>query len=195
VAPILPEPRGLPFDDTAWLFEPKYDGFRGLLHVTPSTGAFYSKRGLVLKRFAGLCDEVRDELRVRDAILDGEVLALDEDGHADFKLLMRGKGELHYAAFDLLWLNGRDLRNLPLVIRKRRLEKLIPGPRPALSRVFSTEADGRALFEAAQRLDLEGIVAKRKADPYDPETVTWLKIKNKAYTQVEGRGDLFHGPR
>lgn len=89
---------------------------------------------------------------------------------------------------------GRDLREKPLTERKRRLERLIPKPTPVLSRVLAVASDGRALFEAAQRLDLEGIVAKRKADPYAPG-VTWYKIMNRAYTQMEGRGDLFHGPR
>jgi bifunctional non-homologous end joining protein LigD len=163
------------------LFEPKYDGFRGLLYVTPTSATFYSKRSLVLKRFAALADEVRDQLQVRDAILDGEVLAVNAEGHADFQLLMRGQGQLRYAAFDLLWLNGQDLRGLPLVIRKKRLEQLIPEPNDVLSRVLTVEQDGRALFEAAQRLDLEGIVAKRKADRYEAG-VTWYKIKNRAYT-------------
>jgi ATP-dependent DNA ligase len=60
--------------------------------------------------------------------------------------------------------------------------------------VLTVAADGRALFEAAQRLDLEGIVAKRKADPYETGAI-WYKIKNRAYTQIEGRDDLFNGPR
>jgi hypothetical protein len=63
-----------------------------------------------------------------------------------------------------------------------------------LSRVFAVQEHGRELFEAAQPLDIEGIVAKRKADPYLPE-VAWYKVKNPAYTQAEGRGDLFHKPR
>ena len=75
-----------------------------------------------------------------------------------------------------------------------RLERLIPESNSLLSRVLTVEKDGRALFEAVQRLDLEGIVEKRKPDPYRPETV-WYKIKNRAYTQMEGRGELFHGPR
>jgi bifunctional non-homologous end joining protein LigD len=97
---------------------------------------------------------------------------------------------LHYAAFDLLWLNGRDRRGQPLLRRKRRLEQLIPTNNAPLSRVLAVEEHGRELFEAAQRLDLEGIVAKRKADPYSPQAV-WYKQKNPAYTQAEGRGDLF----
>jgi bifunctional non-homologous end joining protein LigD len=90
---------------------------------------------------------------VRDAILDGEVLAVNAEGHADFRLLMRGQGQLHYAAFDLVYLNGRDLGDKPLAERERRLERLIPKPTPVLSRVLTVAADGRALFEAAQRLD------------------------------------------
>jgi ATP-dependent DNA ligase len=60
-----------------------------------------------------------------------------------------------------------------------------------LSRVFAVEGRGRDLFAAAERLDLEGIVAKRKADAYTG-TTTWYKVKNRAYTQMEGRGELFH---
>ena len=60
--------------------------------------------------------------------------------------------------------------------------------------MLAVASDGRGLFEAAQRLDLEGIVAKPKVDPYT-SGVTWYKIKNRAYTQMEGRGDLFRGPR
>ncbi len=192
IEPVIPVVHPQPFDHPDWMFEPKYDGFRGILSVTPTTATLHSKRGRLLTRFGEFPDQVRDELRSRDAILDGEILAVDPEGRADFRLLMRSQGSLHFAAFDLLWLNGQDLRALPLVIRKRRLEKLITGPTPVLSRVLTVEHDGRALFEAAQRLDLEGIVAKRKADPYAAD-VTWYKIRNPAYTQIEGRGELFHG--
>jgi ATP-dependent DNA ligase len=89
---------------------------------------------------------------------------------------------------DLLWLNGRDLRQLPLTQRKKRLERLIPASVGALNRVPCFEGEGRELFEAACRLDLEDIVAKRKADPYGIGT-PWYKIKNAAYTQTEGAGN------
>jgi len=74
------------------------------------------------------------------------------------------------------------------------LTRLIPATTTVLSQVFSIAERGRDLFAAVQRLDLEGIVAKRKADPYGPRTV-WYKINNPAYTQMEGRGDLFQKPR
>ena len=67
----------------------------------------HSKRGRLLTRFGEFPDQVRDELRSRDAILDGEILAVDPEGRADFRLLMRSLGSLHFAAFDLLWLNGQ----------------------------------------------------------------------------------------
>ena len=97
----------------------------------------------------------------------------------------------HYAVFDVLWLNGKDRTTLPLARRKRLLERLIPVTTQTLSKVFTVERRGRDLFRAAEQLDLEGVVAKRKADPYTPDTV-WYKIKNRAYTQLEGRGELFH---
>jgi bifunctional non-homologous end joining protein LigD len=92
--------------------------------------------------------------------------------------------------FDALWVNGKDLRGLPLTRRKRSLTGLVPATTTVVSQVFSIEERGRDLFSAAQRLDLEGIVAKRKADPYRPDTV-WYKIKSRTYTQGEGRWELF----
>ena len=86
-------------------------------------------------------------------------------------------------------MNGRDLRGLPLTRRKRALIGLVPATTIVLSQVFSIEERGRDLFDAAQRLDLEGIVAKRKVDPYCAAT-TWYKIKNPDYTQSEIRGEL-----
>ena len=191
VAPIVPVLRDQPFDDPAYLFEPKYDGFRGLLYLSGRECHFRSKRGNVLKQFEQLCYWVREELRVKEAILDGEVVSLDPEGRQDFRGLLARRGNFHYAAFDVLWLNGKDLRGLPLTRRKRALERVIPATSTVLSRLFAVEGRGRDLFAAAERLDLEGIVAKRKKDPYGPATV-WYKVKNRAYTQLEGRGDLFH---
>jgi ATP-dependent DNA ligase len=68
---------------------------------------------------------------------------------------------------------------------------VIPATTTVLSRVFAVQERGRDLFDAAERLDLEGIVAKRKADTYTP-TAVWFKVRNRAYTQMEGRGELFH---
>jgi bifunctional non-homologous end joining protein LigD len=194
VAPIVPVLRDQAFDDPAYLFEPKYDGFRGLLYLSGRECHFRSKRGNVLKQFEQLCYWVREELRVKEANLDGEVVALDSEGRQDFRGLLARRGNLHYAAFDVLWLNGKDLRGLPLTRRRRALERVIPATSTMLSRVFAVEGRGRDLFAAAERLDLEGIVAKRKVDVY-AGTTTWYKVKNRAYTEMEGRGELFHPRR
>jgi bifunctional non-homologous end joining protein LigD len=184
VLPILLTPRRDPFDDPAWLFEPKYDGYRGLLYVTRKGCWIRSKRGNRLRRFDQLCSSVREELpvRVKEAILDGEVVALDGEGRQSFRDLVEGRGNLHYSAFDALWVNGRDLRELPLTRRKRALMGVVPATTTVISQVFSIEERGRDLFDAVQRLDLEGIVAKRRTDPYAAYT-TWYKIKNRAYSQ------------
>jgi bifunctional non-homologous end joining protein LigD len=192
--PIVPVAGSPPLNDPRWIYEPKFDGFRGVLYISGRECYIRSKRGNVLSRFRDLALRVGAELHARDAILDGEVVALDDGGRMDFRALLAGKGWLHYAAFDLLWLNGKDLRALPLIKRKQRLEQLIPANNSTLSRVLAVEEQGRELYEAAQRLDLEGIVAKRRSDPYSPQTI-WYKIKNPAYTQAEGRRDLFHKPR
>lgn len=194
IPPIVPMLKQDPFNDPAWLFEPKYDGFRGLFYLTRSGCSLYSKRGNLMTRFAGLARQVASELGARELILDGEIVALDDEGRIDFWGLMRGQGSLAYTAFDLLWVNGQDLRIKPLRQRKRRLEKLIPASVGALNRIPCFETEGRELFEAACRLDLEGIVAKRKDDLYAPNTA-WYKIKNPTYTQAEGRAELFERQR
>jgi bifunctional non-homologous end joining protein LigD len=191
IEPIVPVLYPQPFDGPEWLFEPKYDGFRGMLYLTGRACHFRSKRGNVLRRFEQLCYWVRDELVERDVILDGEVIALDQEGRQDFRLLMRGGGNLHYAVFDVLWLKGKDLRDCPLSRRKRILSRLVKKTSTVLSPVFGVPGHGRDLFRAVERLDLEGIVAKRLADPYTPDTV-WRKVRNGAYTQMDGRRDLFH---
>jgi bifunctional non-homologous end joining protein LigD len=190
VTPIVPVLHERAFDDPAYFFEPKYDGFRGLLYLVGRDAAFRSKRGLALTRFDELAHWVRQHLGRPEAILDGEVVALDTEGRQSFRDLVAGRGNLHYAAFDLLWLDGKDFRSQPLRLRRQALERLIPATTTVVSRVFAVEGRGRDLFRSVERLDLEGIVAKRKSDPYAP-TSTWLKVKNQAYTQLAGRAELF----
>lgn len=193
IEPVVPQRLERPFDDPAWVFEPKYDGFRGLLYVTRRDCHFRSKRGNVLRRFQDLCHWVREELPVKEAILDGEIVALDPEGRQDFRALLEGRGNLHYAAFDALWVNGRDIRPLPLTRRKRALQRVVQATSTALSQVFTMEGRGCDMLRAAERLDLEGIVAKRTTDLYGPDTV-WYKIGNQTYTQAEGRWELFRRP-
>jgi ATP-dependent DNA ligase len=150
IQPIAPGWRKEPFDHPDWLFDLKYDGFRAVCYVENGHCSFVSRRGNVFTRFDALCEqmasalchEVMSELGVEDAILDGEVITADETGRPQFYDLLRRTRSPSYVAFDLLWLNGADLRPLPLRERRERL-KTIPARGVA--------DDRRGCFRRAQR--------------------------------------------
>jgi bifunctional non-homologous end joining protein LigD len=187
--------RRQPFDHPDWLFEVKYDGFRALAYLERGTVLLVSRKGNTYKSFPALCQSLAACLSATDAVLDGEIVYLGPDGKPQFHDLMHRRGPQHFYAFDLLWLNGRDHRGLPLLKRKRRLREVVPrAPSPLLyvDHVFGTGVD---LFEAIGRNDLEGIVAKQANARYTPEEPTWVKIKNRNYSQIEGRRELFEKKR
>jgi bifunctional non-homologous end joining protein LigD len=171
------------FDDPDWVFEPMYDGLRGLLHST-STGCEIRVAGDVqLDRLTDLCERVHAVLNGREAILDGEIVALDRAGRPVLRDLIAGRGAAAFAAFDLIQLDRQDLRALPLGERKRKLVDLLPRDTGPLYKILTIEEYGRALFEATRKLDLEGIVAKRKGDTYGP-AAKWYSIRNPTYYRV-----------
>jgi bifunctional non-homologous end joining protein LigD len=190
IEPIVLTTHAEPFDDPEWFFEPKYDGFRGILYSSRKGCEIRSRRDFQFDRFNELCRRITAVLGPRDFILDGEVVALNRQGKPVFRDLLRGQGFLAFAAFDLLWLDGTDMRQQPLVDRKKGLNELLPEDTAPLYKILTLDEHGRALFSAIKKMDLEGIVAKRKTDPYAPGT-EWYKIKNAGYTQGEGRVDLF----
>jgi bifunctional non-homologous end joining protein LigD len=181
------------FDGADWMFEPHYDGFRALLYVARDGCELRARQDSHFEAFVELRERISRVLAGREAILDGEIVSLDSKGKPVFRELLKGRGYLAFAASDLLWLDGSDLRRLPLVERKRRLTDLLPADTGPLYKVFTLEEHGRALFEAARRMDLEGIVAKRRLDRYDDETV-WYHIRNPGYRQGEARVDLDQRP-
>ena len=191
IDPIILASRDQPFDDPDYLFEPKYDGFRGIVYASKLGCEIRSRRDFPFDRFRDLCSRISGVLRGREVILDGEVVSLNRQGKPVFRDLLRGQGFIAFAAFDLLWLDGADLRSRHLAERKQLLGDLLPQDTGPLYKILTLEEHGRALFSAIRKMDLEGVVAKRKTDPYTPET-EWYKIKNPGYSQVEGRGDLFH---
>src|SRR5262249_28044342 len=173
-----------PFDREGWLFELKWDGFRAIAE-TDSEGSprLYSRRhNDFTKRFPPIARALA-ELKTQ-AIVDGEICALDEHGFPRFEWLVnRGpqKGTLIYYVFDLLKLGELDLRRDPLLKRKSRLEKLVSG-NPRILYVVHMEREGLAMFSGALALGLEGVVAKDAKSPYvEGPVVTqhWLKIKNR----------------
>lgn len=190
VQPIAPTWRKEPFDHPEWVFDFKYDGFRALCYVEQDRCRFISRNGNLMHRFDPLAGQIADNIVVDDAVIDGEIIAADETGRPQFYDLLRGTHSPCYVAFDLLWLNGTDLRSLPLHERRQRQHGILPKGSAIVSEALSVEGRGCELFGLMCANDLEGIVAKRTADPYDPNA-RWLKIKNPDYTQKEGGGDLF----
>src|SRR5213594_3415398 len=116
-------------------------------------------------------------------------------GWPNFRDLLFRRRQCIFIAFDLLWLNGKDLRALPLLERKAMLKKLLRRKRSRILYLDHVEADGPLLlFEQVVKMDLEGIVCKRKDSPYrvtEKPSRYWIKVKNARYSQLEGREELF----
>jgi len=131
------------------------------------------------------------KLPVKNAIIDGEIICVDAKGVSQFNQLLSRKGEPVFYAFDLLWLDGEDLRRMPLVERKKRLARLVRAAKcPRLLYAQYVMQHGKAFFAEICSRDLEGIVAKRKLGVYKDDGNTWLKVKNRTYSQAEGRHEL-----
>jgi bifunctional non-homologous end joining protein LigD len=164
-----------------WLFEVKYDGYRCLIGLGGSSAVGWTRTGLDWSdRFRSVLDAAQ-HLPAGSALLDGEIVALDEAGRPSFSALQRAlkAGEpLSYFAFDLLEIDGEDLTARPLAERKQRLAALFERAEPPLFYSDHIEGDGRALFQAMVDKGYEGVIAKRASSPYAGErSDAWLKIK------------------
>ena len=191
--PIRLSRRADPFDSSDFIYEIKHDGFRALACVQAGECQLISRNGNVFHGFKELSEWIGRRLNV-DAVLDGEIVVLDEYGRSQFNYLLFRRGVVHFYAFDLLSFNGEDLRTLPLIERKGRLRKLIRRGRSSLLFVDHIEKEGCEFFRRICELDLEGIVAKRASSSYritEQPSRDWIKIKNPTYSQKEGRAELF----
>jgi bifunctional non-homologous end joining protein LigD len=178
------------FNDPEYIFELKHDGFRALAYVEEGTCRLVGRNSSLLKSFQSLKESL-GKLRVQNAILDGEIICIDGHGISQFNQLFSRQGTPVFYAFDLLWLNDEDLRNLPLIERKEGLRELIERNKPEpIIYAQHVEREGKLLFENICKNDLEGIVAKRKRSIYKSGSIGWLKIKNPKYSQAEGRHEL-----
>ena len=190
VTPLRLTERKTPFDDPDWVFELKYDGFRALAYVDDDGCRLISRNRHPFDEFDELAAEVAKSLEAERAVVDGEIVCVDELGRSQFYELMARRCRPCFFAFDLLWVDGEDLRGQALIERKARLRSLVPDDDARLLYVDHVEERGVALFEKICEMDLEGITAKRKNGLYRDGT-RWLKIKNRSYSQAEGRGELF----
>ena len=208
IHPMLAESIAEAFDGADWLFEIKWDGYRAIAFIENGKLRLVSRnQNELTPRYPELKDMARS-IKARNAILDGEVVAIDEEGRPSFTLMQQRTGfrpggkraaakanvPVLYYAFDLLYLDGEDWRRVPVEERKRKLASLITAG-DALHYSDHYEEHGKALFEIAQNKGLEGIVAKRRASIYEERrSRDWLKIKIRhrlecvvgGFTQPEG---------
>jgi bifunctional non-homologous end joining protein LigD len=208
IHPMLAESVEKAFDGDEWLFEIKWDGYRAIAFIENGKVRLVSRnQNDLTPRYPELRDLAKF-VKAKTAILDGEVVALDEDGRASFSLMQQRTGfrpggrravgnadvPVLYYAFDLLYLDGYDWRRMPLEERKQKLASLLISG-DALRFSDHYEKNGRVLFEMARQKKLEGIVAKKRASFYEEHrSREWVKIKIRqtleavvgGYTEPEG---------
>jgi bifunctional non-homologous end joining protein LigD len=199
VVPMLARLSTLPRHDDGWAYEVKWDGVRAVGHFTPGRVRFESRALNDITRQYPELRPLGRRLGTRTAVLDGEIVALDERGAPSFELLQRrmhltGEADIRsraksmpvtYMIFDLLYLDGELLLRRPYRERRALLESLgLAGQ--AWSVPASFEGEGAQFLEVSRKHGLEGIVAKRIGSPYQPgkRTGDWLKIKNTARQEV-----------
>lgn len=165
-----------------WIHEIKHDGYRTQICVGEGMARAYSKSGHDWTSKYRLLTEAAADLACRAAVLDGEVVSMDKDGRSDFAALpeaiRHGSGRLVFIAFDLLHLDGHDLRRVPLLQRKEALKQLVGTGGGRLQYNDHWGGDGREFFRACDAFGLEGIVSKRTLAAYKAgATRQWLKTK------------------
>ena len=160
-----------------------------MAYVSAARCQLVLRRGNIFKTFNPLC-EALSKLPVRNAILDSEIVCLDREGNSLFNELLFRRSMPYFYAFDLIWLNGHDLRSLRFIERKERLTKLIMhSDSPSLLYADHVDAYGIDFFRMVCEKNLQGIVAKHRASPYSASAM-WMEIKNPRYTQTERRHEL-----
>ena len=196
-APKKPLPKDLPpmlatlvdqpFDDEGWSYEVKWDGYRALAYLQKGKVEIRSRNNKTFEKYYPVYDAFQQWSA--NALIDGEIVVLNEKGQSDFGALQNWRseadGSLIYYVFDLLWLEGRDLTGLPLSERRALLKSITPDD-SIIRYSDSFETGGKEFFSKAQQLGLEGIMAKRTDSIYTPgaRTRDWLKIKTASRQEV-----------
>lgn len=183
IRPMLATPAAEPFDHPDWLFEVKWDGYRAMAGIRDGNVELYSRNLLSLKRmFSPIIDELRKF--GFEAVLDGEIVVVDDRGQPDFQLLQNyrktGSGHLIYYVFDLLHFQGHDLTGLPLLRRKELLKRILPAA-PNIRFSDHVGKEGVLFFNVAREKGLEGVVAKHSQSTYQmgARSRQWLKLKTR----------------
>jgi bifunctional non-homologous end joining protein LigD len=185
--PMLATLTDAPFDDAGWVFETKWDGNRMVATIEKGRVTLYSRNGKIVSDHYVPVAKALEKI-AHDAVIDGELVALDKHGISRFQLLqnaLRATTTLRYCIFDLMALDGEDMRHLPLTERKKQLESILPRDR-LLSFSDHRWTHGKRYFKEAERRGLEGIMAKRAESRYLSATrsTDWLKIKTVKRQEV-----------
>jgi bifunctional non-homologous end joining protein LigD len=176
-----------PFDDPDWVFETKWDGFRAIAVAAPGNASLYSRNGNDLSsKYPSICAALA--AIKHEAVLDGELVALDQAGRSRFQLLQNAEREptrLLYCVFDLLYLDGKDLRGKMLLERKAELARILPKS-PLLLYSAHVAGEGIKAFNKAKRAKEEGVIAKLASGRYHSgvRTREWLKVKASQEQEV-----------
>jgi bifunctional non-homologous end joining protein LigD len=181
IAPCLPTSAPQPPSGVVWLHEIKHDGFRVIARKVGERVRLYSRPGNDLTYRFALIVEGLARLRSDSCIIDGEAVACDDNGMPSFERIRfrQHDGAVFLFAFDLIELNGNDLRREPLEVRKATLASLLKRAAPGLRFNEHIEADGPTVFAHACKMGLEGIVSKRKDSRYrSGRSPDWIKSKN-----------------
>jgi len=192
-----------PFDDPGWIYEIKWDGYRAVAIVDAGTAKLISRNNLPFDQFSPINDLL--ESWQMNVVLDGEIVALNEEGNANFGALQNWRNtknaKLVYNVFDILWYEGKLLTGLPLNQRREILKAILPAGNELIRMSQAFEVNGIDFFESAKKMKLEGIIAKRADSLYtsDARSREWLKIKAKrrqevviaGFTKNEGTGKYF----
>lgn len=203
ITPMLATTGDNAFDNEEWIFEIKWDGYRAVADVSNKPLQLYSRNGL---SFLGKYPVIENELKeqTHPMILDGEIVAYNEDGKPDFQALQHFDDDsevtLIYHVFDLLFLNGHSTKDLPLIQRKELLRDALTET-PHVKFCDHVEREGKAFYNTILEANLEGMMAKKKSSTYREgiRSEEWIKIKNHntdeavilGYTQPKGSRKYF----
>lgn len=188
IRPCAPALRRIVPAGPEWAHEVKWDGWRLQAHKDGPAVRLYSRPGNDISgRFSAIADALK-ALPRRELILDGELVAIGDDGRPDFHLLRKRKPPAVAWLFDLLLIDGKDLRRLPWTERRAQLERLMVRNKSPLLQLNEVWNDGPGLLRAVGEQGLEGIVSKYRNAPYrSGNTDAWVKVKVPGWTEANRR--------
>jgi bifunctional non-homologous end joining protein LigD len=203
IIPMMAKLTDKPFDHPDWIFENKWDGFRAIAEIENGKIKLYSRSGNSFKEQYPQIVKGLEKLKVQQVILDGEIVVQDETGRVVFQHLQNFQNSptehLYYYVFDILYLNGEDLRNLPLINRKTILSQVLKNTGQIRYSEYIVEK-GIEFFKKAEDLKTEGIMAKKADSIYltGKRSDNWLKVKTHLRQEVviggytEPKGSRIH---